>query len=143
MININNLLCRLDTSQIVSIVYGCLLTTFLILIGIIALKKLHNSRFKNIKWNDLSFCDKILNWLKLVYKLKNIYVSGLIHIFDVATDLIIMLEWYKLAKSPNNKNSKLNMWGLFISSIFAFSLYRIISSYLVYKYSLEQQLMLE
>ena len=38
--------------------------------------------------NQITFCKKIKEWYKLVYKLKSIYVSGLIHIYDIATGVL-------------------------------------------------------
>eukprot|EP01083_Nonionella_stella_P108949 317216_1 len=87
-------------------------------------------------------CKLILSWMKLVWKMKSIYLSALVHIYDIATDVGIIVDWGTQMQRENDNPvlSKhnvrgLNMGGLFAGSLLAFFLYRFISAGFVYQFT--------
>eukprot|EP01084_Bolivina_argentea_P099215 178347_1 len=85
-------------------------------------------------------CRRYLQWIKLVWKMKSIYLSALVHIYDIATDVGIIVDWGIQAFDEKNGGPKenvrgLNMMGLFLSSIVAFFLYRFISAGFVFEFT--------
>ena len=68
----------------------------------------------------------------------------LLHIYDISTDIGVILEWYLLAYQQFNLKedwalydvyAHLNMTVLFIAALVALNLYRFISSFLLYIYT--------
>eukprot|EP01083_Nonionella_stella_P315883 1142365_1 len=43
--------------------------------------------------NKMSF---IKLWLKIVWKMRSVYISLAVHIFDVLTDILVLIEWWYL-----------------------------------------------
>eukprot|EP01084_Bolivina_argentea_P177511 306948_1 len=85
----------------------------------------------------------IIPWFLLVWNMKTLYFTSLIHIYDIATDIGILIEWAELSylqhikhKSTQSLNlGNLNMFELFICAFFAFWLYRIITAFLIFNYT--------
>ena len=83
----------------------------------------------------------IIPWFMLIWNMKTLYLTSLIHIYDIATDIGILIEWGHLSYLQFNKSDNmidvgnLNMFELFIWSVIAFLLYRIISAFLIFKYT--------
>ena len=40
-------------------------------------------------------------WIKTVWRMRSVYSSFLVHIFDVFTDLLIIFEWLQLEPNKN------------------------------------------
>eukprot|EP01083_Nonionella_stella_P318673 1165992_1 len=85
-------------------------------------------------------CKLILSWMKLVWKMKSIYLSALVHIYDIGTDVGIIVDWGLLANreflgGPKDNVRGLDMRGLFGGSLLAFFLYRFISAGFVYQFT--------
>eukprot|EP01083_Nonionella_stella_P148545 470394_1 len=83
---------------------------------------------------------KFTSWISLVWRMKSIYLSALVHIYDVCTDVGIMVQWMGLAieetrnKKANNVRG-LDMMALVIASFVAFFLYRFVSAGFVYEFT--------
>eukprot|EP01084_Bolivina_argentea_P030231 56047_1 len=41
-------------------------------------------------------------WFKMVWKMRSIYASFAVHIFDVLTDILVILEWWNLENNGND-----------------------------------------
>eukprot|EP01083_Nonionella_stella_P318674 1165999_1 len=89
-------------------------------------------------------CKLILSWMKLVWKMKSIYLSALVHIYDIATDVGIIVDWGtqmqrenygEIHGDPEYNVRGLDMGGLFAGSLLAFFLYRFISAGFVYQFT--------
>eukprot|EP01084_Bolivina_argentea_P150833 263354_1 len=83
-------------------------------------------------------CKRILNWMKLVWKMKSIYLSAIVHIYDIGTDVGIIVDWggQMIDERTNKVDVRgLNMTGLFCGSIVAFFLYRFVSAGFVYEFT--------
>eukprot|EP01083_Nonionella_stella_P064183 167058_1 len=83
---------------------------------------------------------KITSWFSLVWKMKSIYLSALVHIYDVCTDVGIIVQWMGDAiderNNPDEHNVRgIDMMALFISSVVAFFLYRFVSAGFVYEFT--------
>ena len=118
----------------VTIAYGTIYAATLLVVSIYSFHFL----FKyNPKFIRSSFGKKIIMWLKDVWKRRRCYVPLITHIFDQVTDITVAIQFYELAvtKSDNDYEAcgGLNIWYLFILTILSMVIYRVISSYLVYK----------
>lgn len=90
-------------------------------------------------------CKRYLAWMKLVWKMKSIYLSALVHIYDIGTDVGIIVDWggqmldereWERTDGESGKDVRgLDMTGLFCSSVVAFLLYRFISAGFVYEFT--------
>eukprot|EP01083_Nonionella_stella_P210962 763255_1 len=85
------------TGIIISIVYG---TCHLILLLILCIKMYHNSMKANDKISIRKFA-----WS--LWKQRGIYSPVIIHIYDTATDIGVLYEWYKLAQMEKNGEREL------------------------------------
>ena len=43
-------------------------------------------------------------WLKTMWKMRNVYSAATVHIFDFATDLLVIGEWIRLENNGKNNN---------------------------------------
>ena len=78
-------------------------------------------------------CSKMFRlWMKTTWKMRNIYSSFAVHVFDFTTDLLVITEWYNAENGKNNTvdhiDSRLMAW----SSIGILIFYKIISTIAVY-----------
>eukprot|EP01083_Nonionella_stella_P185300 675405_1 len=83
---------------------------------------------------------KYTSWVSLVWKMKSIYLSALVHIYDVCTDVGIIVQWMGAAleerKDYKENNVRgIDMMALFVFSIVAFFLYRFVSAGFVYEFT--------
>eukprot|EP01083_Nonionella_stella_P108948 317209_1 len=84
---------------------------------------------------------RYLMWFKLVYRMKSIYFSALVHIYDIATDVGIIVDWgAQMIKEnrgdhPSDDVRDVNMTGLFTTAVVAFFLYRFVSAGFVYEFT--------
>eukprot|EP01083_Nonionella_stella_P296284 1006598_1 len=44
-----------------------------------------------------SFCKL---WFRIVWKMRSVYCSLAIHVFDVLTDALVIIEWWNLENGP-------------------------------------------
>ena len=90
--------------------------------------------------NRLKPIQRITRWMSLVWRMKSIYLSALVHIYDIGTDVGIIVQWGYLAfdeledKDQNNVRG-VDMMGLFLGSLLFFWLYRVISAGFVYEFT--------
>eukprot|EP01083_Nonionella_stella_P161625 529675_1 len=73
-------------------------------------------------------CGRIFAWMKLVWTMKTIYLSALVHIYDIGTDVGIIVDWglqmnREVHGGPEDDVRGLDMRGLFGGAILAFFLY--------------------
>eukprot|EP01084_Bolivina_argentea_P224800 380051_1 len=76
------------TGLALSVIYGC---THLLLVIILAVYIYISSQ----KSNDNT---SLKNFILDLWKLRGVYSPLLIHIYDTATDIGVLYEWYKLAQ---------------------------------------------
>lgn len=64
---------------------------------------------------------------------RSMYFDILVHVFDTATDIGVLIDWYELAQNEENSNLQgIDMYQLFYLSIAAIILYRCVSSFILY-----------
>eukprot|EP01083_Nonionella_stella_P006082 17599_1 len=85
-------------------------------------------------------CKRFAAWMSLVWKMKSIYLSALVHIYDIGTDVGIIVDWgtqmnKEIHGGPEHDVRGLDMRGLFGGAILAFFLYRFISAGFVYQFT--------
>eukprot|EP01083_Nonionella_stella_P104523 299674_1 len=110
------------TGIIISIVYG---TCHLILLLILCIKMYHNSMKANDKISIRKFA-----WS--LWKQRGIYSPVIIHIYDTATDIGVLYEWYKLAQMEKNGERELkslDMEQFFWVGIGFMIAYRVIAAF--------------
>ena len=71
-----------------------------------------------------SFCR---SWLRTVWKMRSVYSSFLVHSFDIATDLIVIIEWLT-EKDKEHIDSKLMAYF----SIGVIVFHKLISSFAIW-----------
>ena len=77
-------------------------------------------------------CDAFKQWIKLTWSFKNLYLSIIPHIFDQATDIAVIYEYYSLINDKNIENV-IDTSYLFWMSIVLFLFARITSTIAIYK----------
>ena len=84
-------------------------------------------------------CKRFRRWIKLVWKMKSMYLSGLVHIYDIATDVGVIIDWGQQAFAERRGGAHdvrgVNMMAFFVTSIVVFCLYRLVSAVFVYEFS--------
>eukprot|EP01084_Bolivina_argentea_P157718 274817_1 len=80
---------------------------------------------------------KFFYWVWVTWNMSAIYGSLIIHIWDMATDIAVMIKWYSdgSTASPTkwlSSNGDIDLLALFILSILFVLLYRIIASLMIY-----------
>eukprot|EP01084_Bolivina_argentea_P039603 73185_1 len=123
-------------SQNVTIVYASVYALFLIIVSAYSFNFLMKYETKFIN----SSCAKRLKiWFMDTWKRRKCYIPILAHIFDQVTDITVAIQFYELAtrngQSDNQwlKCNGLNIWYLFILTILSMTIYRLISSFLIFK----------
>ena len=82
-------------------------------------------------------------WAMYTWTIRSMYAAAAVHIYDISTDIGVMLEWWLLSYQQRNKENwaltevyaELDMTVLFVAALVAFNIYRLISSFLLYIYT--------
>eukprot|EP01083_Nonionella_stella_P184658 671280_1 len=118
----------------VTIAFG---STYGVLLAVVSV---HSFRFLmkfNQKFAKKSTCARFRMWIRDVWQRRRCYIPLLTHLFDQVTDISVAIQFWDLAetKSANDWEAcnGLNMWYLAILTILSMAIYRLISSYLIYK----------
>eukprot|EP01083_Nonionella_stella_P008284 23835_1 len=79
--------------------------------------------------------DGIKEFFKTVWKMRSIYAAVLIHFYDTATDIGVMVDWWLLAQDEASgvNYESVDMTNLFWASVAFLVLYRIISVIMIMK----------
>ena len=104
-----------------------------LLCSIASLYSIGSKRNQSKEMKDSS-CSKMFRlWIKTTWKMRSIYSAFAVHVFDFATDLLVITEWYNAENGNNNNvvdhvNSRLMAW----LSIGILIFYKIISTVAIY-----------
>eukprot|EP01083_Nonionella_stella_P064383 167718_1 len=126
--------CTTDASapEWFGIIYGSTQLSFLFIAAIIG--------FIGVDYSSAYSCtDAIRLWFKAIYNKRSCYYPVFTHIFDQASDYIVVCEFYFLWQEeekhgPNYCNG-LDMKAMFFSSILILILYRVLTSIFIFKYT--------
>eukprot|EP01084_Bolivina_argentea_P215368 365621_1 len=122
-------------SRNITIGYGALYLSMLVIVSIYSFRLL--MRYE-VKFLESSAIKKIRIWILDVWKRRGCYVPVIAHIFDQITDISVAIQFYILAQTKHDNGNwtqcnGLNIWYLFILTILSMTIYRVISSYLIYQ----------
>lgn len=94
----------------------------------IVLEKASDVKTKDAHDNPKSFCRE---WCKVVWKMRGIYSSFVVHSFDIATDIMVVVQWWH---EEDNKNDIPNVdtRTMAYCSILIILTHKFISSFAVY-----------
>ena len=128
--NRNVVLLVMDIANILIATYFCLQCSITILVIIVASWSVFHdicSHGEGYQSFDLKSMMKL--WTIAIWKMRSIYTSLIVHIFDFLTDLLVVSEWYHQANvnSSNNKED-INYLAMAHCSVGIIILYKIISS---------------
>eukprot|EP01084_Bolivina_argentea_P053397 98010_1 len=119
------------------ILYGISQLSFLLLaaiVGFVSAVKTHQSYF-----STLSFTDKVKYWFKSIYNKRSCYYPVIAHIFDQASDYMVVVEFYFLWQEEvahgNDFCNGLDMRAMFVASVLILLLYRMITCIFIYQYT--------
>eukprot|EP01084_Bolivina_argentea_P067649 123161_1 len=85
-------------------------------------------------WTSLSYFGKFKLWIVDVLHRKSVYGPLVAHLADTASDFAAVVEFYEISKTSNPEDCNgLNTWYLFYLSIGCMALYRVISSYAIWR----------
>eukprot|EP01084_Bolivina_argentea_P307597 531696_1 len=127
-----------DYPQIVTWTYFTVYVTIFLGVSIYCVYKIRKDykNYKNVQelqqnqlQQDWSKKGMFKTWYKSVWKKKKIYFQLIPHFFDQATDLGVILEYWRL----RNDDVGINTMYLFGTSIFVIVFHRIISSIAIYR----------
>eukprot|EP01084_Bolivina_argentea_P307598 531697_1 len=127
-----------DYPQIVTWTYFTVYVTIFLGVSIYCVYKIRKDykNYKNVQelqqnqlQQDWSKKGMFKTWYKSVWKKKKIYFQLIPHFFDQATDLGVILEYWRL----RNDDVGINTMYLFVISIFVIVLHRIVSSLAIYR----------
>eukprot|EP01083_Nonionella_stella_P184657 671279_1 len=117
--------------------YHCFWLDYGVLLTVVSV---HSFRFLmkfNQKFAKKSTCARFRMWIRDVWQRRRCYIPLLTHLFDQVTDISVAIQFWDLAetKSANDWEAcnGLNMWYLAILTILSMAIYRLLSSYLIYK----------
>eukprot|EP01084_Bolivina_argentea_P250455 419614_1 len=71
------------------------------------------------------------SWAKLLWKKKSIYLSLIPHLFDQATDIGVVYNYYEASKT-NNSDENVNYSALFYCSLVVIAIHKIVSCSVIY-----------
>eukprot|EP01083_Nonionella_stella_P072985 197046_1 len=125
------------SSQTVAIIYGI---SYTLLLGIISFYSFRLLNQYNIKFNTYPRGKKLKTWMMDIFKRRKCYLPIIAHVFDQITDVVVAIQFYDLATNPLISDNGqwgpcngLNMWYLFIITVGSMGVYRLISSWLIYR----------
>eukprot|EP01084_Bolivina_argentea_P278896 476674_1 len=121
--------------RIVTITYGTVYGLFAILVSIYSfnfLMKYHKT------FMNASLMKKFKIWIMDTWRRKGCYIPIIAHIFDQITDVSVAIQFYLLARDKSDDGewtdcNGLNIYYLFILTVLSMTIYRLFSSYLIYK----------
>eukprot|EP01084_Bolivina_argentea_P140984 247770_1 len=124
-------------SKVIVYIYASIYGLSLFFVSVLSFRALNEDpRFRqHACWKQLKL------WLLDLKKRKSCYIPIVAHLFDQLTDLAVIIQFYEIATneliSQNNwaACNGLNMWYLFILSIVALLMYRLITACLIYFYT--------
>eukprot|EP01084_Bolivina_argentea_P047280 87111_1 len=135
--NDNRCLEEFTASNTIAVIYAIIYTTVFLSVSIYS--------FYYLKQYDLKFqvapcIKKIGIWLIDVYKRRSCYIPLVAHLFDQITDIFVVIQFYELAQTKSSNNweacNGLNISYLFVITVSSLCIYRILSSYLLYRFTL-------
>eukprot|EP01083_Nonionella_stella_P273476 927672_1 len=125
-----------EISDYVAIAYGSLYITFVIMVSAYSFYFLMKY---SAKFRKKSCIKKFKTWSMDIWKRRRCYVPLLTHIFDQITDYSVAIQFLLLSQSQYHDDWKnchgLNIWYLFILTVLSMTIYRIISSFLIYQFT--------
>ena len=109
--------------------YGCLQILITAAVGITASWTIF--RITKSTQEQVSTSQIIKLWGKTTWKMRCIYGSLLVHIFDFFTDLLVLYEWF-VAEENGNEIAHIDSKIMAYSSIGVLIFYKIVSSFAIY-----------
>ena len=110
----------------------CIQGTIMFAVSIVSGKAIHELEIV-CKENDYCTCLEMFKlWAKTTYKMSGVYTCVVIHLFDFATDLLVIREWFMAEDSPNEDVEGVDAALMAWNSIGVLIFYRIVSSFGVY-----------
>lgn len=95
-----------------------------------------NTPRTQMKDEKIALSVKFFYWVWVTWNMSSIYGLLIIHIWDIGTDLAIMVKWYRDGKNASpqweSSNGDIDLLALFIMSILFILLYRVIASLMIY-----------
>ena len=87
--------------------------------------------------NNIGFGVKFFYWVWVTWNMSAIYGLLIIHIWDIGTDIAVMIKWYEDGSTAKptkwlSDNGDIDLLALFALSILFILLYRIIASLMIY-----------
>eukprot|EP01083_Nonionella_stella_P005845 16873_1 len=91
-----------NAALLASVIYSFLSLILFIVVCVHGWKKVRQMERKHEAETDANekvppkkrgCCRRLLSWMKLVWKMKSIYLSALVHIYDIGTDVGIIVDW--------------------------------------------------
>lgn len=116
--------------QFVTICYGSFYGVSLLIISILA----HFEVKQHENYHRLSCFIKATIWYRTVWNKRRIYLALLSHVWDQATDVGVILEFYYLwqaQKADPSICTHLTLSWFFLSSVFVLVLYRTVSAVII------------
>eukprot|EP01084_Bolivina_argentea_P224906 380191_1 len=57
-------------------------------------------------------------WFKLVWKMRSCYMSLVVHVFDVLTDILVIIQWWSLEQNSGDithiNSRQMAWWGIIV-----------------------------
>ena len=96
----------------------------------------HSTKMSMEADEQIAFSVKCFYWGLVTWNMSAIYGLLIIHIWDIGTDIAVMVKWYRDGKSADpqwiSSNGDIDLLALFLLSILFILLYRIIASLMIY-----------
>eukprot|EP01083_Nonionella_stella_P267589 903975_1 len=112
----------MEVSSIITILYICLQLTALLIVSIIS------ARIVGAKTSSVSSKKKtIKSWVKIMWKMRGIYGSFLVHSFDALTDILVIYDWW-FRESKHGDIAHIDSRVMAYNSIAILILYKTVST---------------
>ena len=107
--------------------YGIVQGLIALLIAVFASKAI----YQNVSIADLTAKSALKLWFKLFWKMRSIYTSLIVHIFDFITDILVICEWFESSKNESHVDKTVMAY----SSLFVLFFHKFVSSLAIYDWT--------
>ena len=101
---------------------------------VVAIDQLQDTSNKTTSKNPKNNKTKqiFISWIKVVWKLRSVYSSFVIHTFDIITDVIVIITWWSEESGENNETYNVDTKLMAQTSIGIIIFHKIMSSFAVW-----------
>lgn len=121
----------LETAPYIYLGVQSFVTIIISIFGALVVRKSKQQRqLVDLQAKHESFCKL---WIKVVWKMRSVYGSLIVHIFDVFTDLVVIIEWFSLEDGKSADVPHIDTHVMAINGLVVLGFHKLISVFVFWR----------